>query len=429
MHRMTTFARPASDARAVLDHVGPGADVIAGDATAEPATILDALEANADRLERVRIHQMLPLRDRPHHAGAFGDRLRHVSYFLSATLREHFERGTVDLVPADLSSVPALLRARTTDPLLVISVSPPDRHGFVSLGSAANYGAALAGDVRVFAEVNARMPRTSGRNQLPLDRVVGWVEADYPLISPPALVPTGTDRVIAALVAERVPHGATLQIGIGSVPDAVTELLRDHHDLGIHTEVFTDGLRRLIECGAATGAVKSRERFQAVTTDSLGSQELYAFLDHNRHVIFWPGDETNDPRTVASHRAFTAINATMQVDLLGQCASESLGTHYVSGSGGQADFMRGAAYSPGGQSFVVTHATAHGGKVSRIQPTLTPGAVVTSHKNLQDKVVTEHGVAELRGRTIRQRAEALIAIAAPPFRDELRSAARTLGYL
>jgi acyl-CoA hydrolase len=426
---MATFPSASPSARAVLDHVRPGTDVIVGDANGEPVTILDALEANADGLERVRIHQLLPLRDRPHHAGAFGDRLRHVSYFLSAALREHFERGTVDLVPNDLSSVPALLRVRTTDPLLIISVSPPDRHGFVSLGATANYAAALTGDVRVFAEVNARMPRTSGRNQLHLGRVVGWVEADYPLISPPPIPPTDIDRAIGVLVAERVPNGATLQVGVGSVPDAVAESLRDHRDLGIHTELFADGLRRLIECGAATGAAKSRERFQAVTTDSLGSQELYAFLDDNRHVVFWPGDETNHPHTIASHRAFTAINATMQVDLLGQCASESLGTHYVSSSGGQADFMRGAAYSPGGQSFVVTHATAHGGTVSRIQPTLTPGAVVTSHKNLVDKVVTEHGVAELRGRTIRQRAEALIGIAAPQFRDELRSAARTLGYL
>jgi len=426
---MATFPSASPEASAVLAHVRPGTDVIAGDANGEPVTILDALEAHAERLERVRIHQMLPLRDRPHHAGAFGDRLRHVSYFLSATLREHFERGTVDLVPADLSSVPALLRARTTDPLLVISVSPPDRHGFVSLGATANYAAALACEVRVFAEANARMPRTSGRNQLHLSRVVGWVEADYPLVSPAPVAQNDTDRAIAALVAERIPHGATLQIGVGSVPDAVTELLRDHRDLGIHTELFTDGLRRLIECGAATGAAKSRERFQAVATDSLGSPELYEFLDDNHHVVFWPGEETNDPRIIASHRAFTAVNATMQVDLLGQCASESLGTHYVSGSGGQADFMRGAAYSPGGQTFVVTHATAHGGTVSRIQPTLTPGAVVTSHKNLVDKVVTEHGAAELRGRTIRQRAEALIGIAAPPFRDELRSAARKLGYL
>jgi len=426
---MPNVPRPAANASVVLEHIRPGTDIIVPTGNSEPVTVLDAIEAHAAELQRVRIHQLLALRDRPHHAGAFGDRLRHVSYFLSAKMREHLERGTVDLVPNDLSSVPALLRASTTDPLLVVSVSPPDRHGFVSLGTGANYGAALCGDARVFAEVNARMPRTTGRNQMHLGRVLGWVGADYPLVSPPPTVIGDDDRAIGRLVAERIPDGATLQIGIGSVPDAVAEALRDHRDLGIHTELFADGLRHLVECGAATGAAKSQQRFQAVTTDALGSPELYTFLDDNRHVVFWPADETNDIRTIAAQRKFCAINATMQVDLLGQCASESLGTHYVSSTGGQADFMRGAVLSEGGHSFIVTHSSAVGGTISRIQPTLTPGAVVTSHKNLIDKVVTEYGVAELRGRSIRQRAEALIGVAHPRFRDSLRVDARRLGYL
>ena len=181
---MPNVPRPAADASAVLEHIRPGTDVIVPTGNSEPVTLLDAIEAHAAELERVRVHQLLALRDRPHHAGAFGDRLRHVSYFLSAKMREHFERGTVDLVPNDLSSMPALLRASTTDPLVVVSVSPPDRHGYVSLGTGANYGAALCGDARVFAEVNARMPRTSGRNQVHLSRVLGWIEADYPLVSP-----------------------------------------------------------------------------------------------------------------------------------------------------------------------------------------------------------------------------------------------------
>jgi acyl-CoA hydrolase len=421
--------RAAPSAAAVLEHIGPGTDVIVPTANGEPVTVLDAIEAGADRLTRVRVHQVIALRDRPHHAGAFGDRLRHVSYFLTPKMREHFERGTVDLLPNDLSSIPALLRAGTHDPLLVVSASPPDRQGYVSLGVNANYAAALMAEVPVFVEVNARMPRTSGRNQLQLSRAVGWVEADYPLVSPPPVAITDTDRAIARLVAERIPDGATLQIGIGAVPDAVAGLLAEHRDLGIHSELFADGLRHLVECGAATGAAKRAARLTAVTTDALGSAELYAFLDENRHVEFWPVDQTNGIAAIAAQPKFCAVNATMQVDLLGQCASESLGSHYISSSGGQADFMRGAMYSEGGQSFIVTHATALDGKVSRIQPTLTPGAVVTTHKNVVDKVVTEHGVAELRGRTIRERATALIAVAAPAFRDDLRGAARRLGYL
>ena len=427
---MANVTRAAASAAAVLEYIRPGTDIIVPAANGEPVTVLDAIEAGADRLERVRVHQVIALHDRPHHAGAFGDRLRHVSYFLTPRMREHFERGTVDLMPNDLSAIPALLRIATRDPLLVVSASPPDRQGYVSLGTNASYAAALMGEARVFVEVNARMPRTSGRNQLHLSRAVGWVEADYLLASPPPVPITETDRVIARLVAERIPNGATLQIGIGAVPDAVAGLLADHRDLGIHTELFADGLRHLVECGAATGALKREGRFTAVTTDSLGSAELYAFLDENRHVEFWPVDQTNDVAAIAAQPKFCAVNATMQVDLLGQCASESLGGgHYISSTGGQADFMRGAVYSEGGQTFIVTHATALEGKVSRIQTTLTPGAVVTTHKNLVDKVVTEHGVAELRGRTIRERAAALIAIAAPQFRDDLGAAARRLGYL
>ena len=416
-------------ADAVLDHIRPGTDLIVQSDNGEPVTVLDAIEAAAGQLERVTVHQALAVHDRRYHAGVFGDRLHHVSYFLTAKLREHFERGTIDLMPNDLSRMPGILRERTRDPLLLVSVSPPDRHGYVSLGTSAVYAAALLGEARVFAEVNRRMPRTTGRNQIHLSQVVGWTEADYPLWSPPPIPITDTDRAIAGFVAERIPHGATIQIGIGAVPDAVAGLLVEHRDLGIHSEFFADGLRRLVEAGAATGALKKHQRFEAVTTVSFGSPEMYTFLDDNRHVLFWPADQTNDVRNIREHSKFCAVNATMQVDLLGQCASETLGSHYVSSSGGQADFMRAAALSEGGQSFIVTHATAVNGTISRIQPTLSAGAVVTTHKNVVDKVVTEHGVAELRGRTIRQRAAALIAIAAPAFRDELRAAARGLGYL
>jgi len=428
-NRTLVVPPPAPSAAAVLEHIRPGMDLIVPSDNGEPVTILDAIEAAAARLERVTVHQALAVHDRPYHAGSFGDRLRHVSYFLTPVLREHHDRGTVDLMPNDLSSIPAILRARTTDPLMIVSTSPPDAQGYVSLGTTAVYSAALLGSVRVFVEANRRMPRTVGRNQLHLSKALGWVEADYPLASPPPLPITDTDRAIGAFVAERIPNGATLQIGIGAVPDAVAASLSGHRDLGVHTELLADGLRRLIECGAATGAHKTYGRGQAVTTDAYGSPELYAFLQENRHVQFWPVNETNDVRVISLHANFCAVNATMQVDLLGQCASESLGSHYVSSSGGQADFMRAAVYSEGGQSFIVTHSTAVNGTISRIQPTLSPGAIVTTHKNLTDKVVTEHGVAELRGRTIRERATALIAIAAPAFRDDLRAAARRLGYI
>jgi acyl-CoA hydrolase len=427
---METHPPAEGDASAVLDHLRNHSALIVPTANGEPVTLLDAVEAAAaaEAIDGVSVHQVFSLRDRPHHAGAYGDRMRHVSYFLGAAMRPHYEAGTVDLVPNDLGSIPRLLRD-LDDPLMVVTCSPPDEHGFVSLGTNANYAAALRGDVRIFAEVNRRMPRTAGRNQLHLSSLLGWVEADYDLVATPPLEISDRDRAIAALVAERIPDGACLQVGVGSVPEAVADLLTERRDLGIHTELLSDGVRALIEAGAATGARKEVARFQAVTTDTVGSAELYAFLDDNRHVVFWPVDETNDPRTIGSIGNFCAINATMQVDLLGQCASESLGTHYVSSTGGQANFMQGAALSEGGHSFIVTHSTAVDDTISRVVPELTPGAVVSTQKNLVDKVVTEHGVAELRGRTIDQRARALIGVAHPSFRDELERRAGELGYL
>ena len=420
---------PATSADAVVPFLVPGTNLIVPGANGEPATVLDAVEAAAHQLERVRVHQVLPLRDRPHHAGQFGDRLRHVSYFLSSGLRPHWDAGTVDLIPNDLGQVAAILRSTPGPKFMVLSTAPPDKHGFVSMGVSANHAAALLGEIPVFVEVNAQMPRTSGRNQLHLSQAVGWCEADYPLVTPPPPPITDLDRTIAALVAERISDGATLQIGIGAVPDAVAELLVERRELGIHTELMGDGIRILIESGAATGSRKTVQRGQAIAGDALGSQALYDFVDDNHYVNFWPTEETNNHANIAALDDFVAINATMQVDLLGQCASESLGTHYVSSTGGQADFMRGAAYSKGGHSFIVTHATAVNGTVSRIVATLAPGAVVTSHKNLVDKIVTEYGVAELRGRTIAERARALIAIAHPNFRDELEQQARSFGYL
>ncbi|RLE21719.1 MAG: propionyl-CoA--succinate CoA transferase, partial [Actinobacteria bacterium] len=251
----------------MLEHVLDGHDLIVPTANGEPVTLLDAVEAaaGAEEIDNVRVHQVFPLRDRPHHALAYGDRLRHVSYFLSAGLRSHYEAGTIDLVPNDLGHIPSILRT-LDDPLMIVSVSPPDAHGFVSLGTNANYAAALHGEVRLFLEVNARMPRTSGRNQLHLSDALGWVEADYDLVAAPETEISDTDRAIASYVAERIPEHACLQIGIGSVPEAVAGLLSDRRGLGIHTELFTDGPRLLIEAGAATGAHKSEGRYQAVTT-------------------------------------------------------------------------------------------------------------------------------------------------------------------
>jgi acyl-CoA hydrolase len=413
---------------AVLEHIGEGDDVIVGMFNSEPLTILDALEANAERLSGVRIHQMFPHRARRYMHGVFPG-LRHVSWYLSPANREAFHKDTCDLVPNNFSEVPSLMRRTTRCSLVLAAVSPPDRHGYFSLGTHADYVAALINEAPFFVEVNHRMPRTYGENQVHISQVVGWCEADYPLSEIPSRPVRAADRKIAGYIAERIPDGATLQAGIGSIPNEVLGLLSDHKELGVNSELFADGFVDLIERGVITGTRKRTHRNKAIAANALGSRRLYEFVKENPGVEFWPVDHTNDERSMAGEESFVAINATLEVDFLGQCASESLGSEYWSSSGGQPDFARGALFSEHGQSFIVLHSTTGDESISRIVAQLHPGAAVTTFKNTVDRVVTEYGVAELRGSSIRERTRKLIGIAHPKFRDELERKAREMGYL
>jgi acyl-CoA hydrolase len=272
------------------------------------------------------------------------------------------------------------------------------------------------------------MPRTFGRNQLHISQVVGWSEADYPLVELASPEVTDVDLKIADRVAERIPDGATIQVGIGSTPNAIMRRLVDHQHLGIHTELISDGVMDLVERGVVSGVAKQLNRTKTVGTFALGSKRLYDFLDENAAFELWPVRYVNDPRVIAQETNFVSINSTIAVDLLGQCASETVAGTYYSSSGGQADFARGAMYSDGGQGFVVLHSTTSR-HASKIVAQLAAGDVVTTLKNTVDKVVTEWGVAELRGRSIRERAKALIAIAHPDHRDHLTTEARRLFQL
>jgi acyl-CoA hydrolase len=419
----------ASRPEAVLDHIGRGADLIVPLANGEPVSLLDAIEAAADRLEGVTVHQMHALHDRPYLHGAFGDRLRHLSYFLSHVTRPCFEAGTIDLVPNNFSEMRNILRERTTEPLVLASASPLDRHGYFSLGVNADYAASFIGRARFFLEANARQPRTFGRNQIHVSQVLGWVDVDRPLVEVPPPARSEIDDRIAALVAARIPDRSTIQTGIGSIPNAILTALADHRDLGVHTELISDGLMDLVDRGVVTGVAKQLNRTKTVGTFALGTRRLYEFLDENAAFEMWPVSYVNDPRVIAQEASFVSINSTISVDLLGQCASETVQGRYYSSSGGQADFARGAMYSKGGQGFVVLRSTAKDGAISKIVAQLAPGDVVTTLKNTVDKVVTEWGVAELRGRSLRQRAAALIAIAHPDHRDRLAFDGKRLGLL
>ncbi|MDP2289943.1 MAG: acetyl-CoA hydrolase/transferase C-terminal domain-containing protein [Actinomycetota bacterium] len=421
----------SASADAVLQHIRPHSDLVVPLANGEPTLLLDTIEAAAERgdITGVAVHQMHALRDRPYLHGAYPDRLRHVSYFLSHVTRPCYLAGTVDLVPNHFSEVFSHMNGRTNDPLIIAAAAPPDRHGYFSLGVSADYTSSFIGRARFFLEVNANMPRTFGRNQIHVSQVAGWVQNDHPLVEIPPPAMDRLDHTIAGFVADRIPDGACLQTGIGAIPNAIMSALAHHRDLGVHTELLSDGLVDLVEQGAVNGVRKLHNRTKVVGTFALGTQRLYDFLHENTAIELWSARYVNDPRLLSRERNFVSINATLSVDFLGQCASETLGGRYYSSSGGQVDFARGAMYSEGGQGFIVLHSTAAGGSVSRIVPQFGVGEVVTNSKNTVDKVVTEFGVAELRSKTVRERATALIAIAHPEHRDHLTAEAKRLGYV
>jgi acyl-CoA hydrolase len=414
----------------VLTHIGPGTQLVVPLANGEPTAVLEVVDAAAaaGELSDVRVHQMHAIHDRPYLAGAYGDRLRHVSYFLSHVTRPHFNAGTVDLVPAHFSEVYRIMRGRMDDPLVIAAASPPDQHGYFSLGVSSDYTSSFIGRARFFLEATDAMPRTFGRNQLHVSQVVGWCRTDRPLVTVPPREPNDLDRTIAGHVVERIPDRATIQTGIGAIPNAIMAALVDHRDLGIHTELLSDGVVDLVEAGVVTGVAKNLNRTKTVGTFALGTDRLHKFLHENTAVELWPVRYVNDPSIIGRERGFVSINATLSVDFLGQCASETIGGSYYSSSGGQNDFARGAMNSDGGQGFVVLHSlTRHGH--SRIVPRLASGDAVTTPKNTVDKVVTEWGVAELRGRSIRERTRALISVAHPDQREGLTDAARSMAYL
>lgn len=412
----------------VVRKLPAGANIVVPIANGEPVALLDAIEERAQYLTDVKIHQMHALRDRPYIRGAFKGHLEHVSWFLSHVVRDAYLAGQCDFTPANFSEVPQFMADQ--NPVAVLAAaSPPDRHGYFSLGVGADYAAALIGKVPFILEVNPLMPRTHGSNRLHVNDVAAWCAASTPLIEVPPAEPGAIDRAIAASIVDRIREGSTIQLGIGAIPSAVATFLYDHRDLGVHTELLTDPIVDLVECGAVTGLRKRTNRGHVVTTFALGTRRLYDFVDNNDLVQFLPVDQVNDPRLIGHEDNFVSINATLQVDLFGQSASETLGSRYYSGSGGQADFARGAQYSQGGQGFVVLRSTTNDGATSKITPTLTPGSVVTTQKNTVDKVVTEYGIAELQGRSIRHHARALIAVAHPDHRDQLEREAHDRGIL
>jgi 4-hydroxybutyrate CoA-transferase len=410
----------ASAAEDVVRHVESGTNVFVHGACATPTGLLRALADRTD-LEAVRLHHLHTAGDAPFAEPDQEGRLRSVSLFTGPALRRPIAEGRADFVPVFLSDIPALFESGQIPlDVAIVQLSPPDAHGLCSLGTSIDTAKTAADCARlVIAEINEQMPRTLGNSTIPLTRISAFVHTDRPLLEHPAEPEGEIEARIGEVVAALVEDGSTLQMGIGTIPDAVLRRLHDKHDLGVHTEMFSDGLISLVEAGVVTNRLKKVHPQRTVTSFVAGTRRLFDFVHDNPLVEFHSCDHTNDTSLIRKNDRVVAINSALQVDLTGQVCADSIGHRIYSGIGGQMDFMRGAALSRGGKPILAFPSTAAGGKLSRLVVALEPGAGVVTTRGHVHWVATEYGAVNLHGKTLRERGEALIAIAHPDFRAEL----------
>ena len=402
-------------------------------AAAHPAALVSAIaaRAKAGEISGVKIDTLLDVEPLECYADPeLNGKFNGVSWFTGGYARKAVNAGYADFIPTYYRDIPGNVRRLYDYDVFITEVSPMDKHGYFSLSTVSSMSEAkLDKAKRVFVVVNDRQPRAVCGLQVHVSQVDAIVENNHEL---PVLPPVKLDDVsvtIGNLIAEQIPDGACIQLGVGTIPDATGMALKSKHDLGIHTEMYVDSMIELIECGAVNNSKKQIHRGQCVTTFAFGSKRIYDFIDDNPGIAILPVDYVNDPNVICKNDNMISINAAVEVDLMGQVCAESIGTRHLSGTGGQVDFVRGACQSRGGKSFIAFTSTAMNGTVSKIQPTLTPGAVVTTSKNDVDYIVTEYGIAQLRGLPLSKRVANLIAIAHPDFRDELTFEAKKRGMM
>jgi acyl-CoA hydrolase len=418
----------AEDAIGQIRH---GDFIIVPTGVGEPPTLLTTLSEHRLRFHDVKVGQILAVRKYGYFDPETTAHVRHVAFFFGAASRAGGQAGWIDFIPSYFSEMPSLIeRGQIPADVVMAMASPMNEQGYFSLSLGADYTmAAIAKARAVILEVNPNVPFAYGNCHVHISQVTALIEDDGAImeVGLPKIGPV--QEAIGKYVADMIEDGSTLQIGYGGIPDAVVMQLTSKHDLGIHTEMIGDGILTLLESGAVTNRKKNYLPGKMVATFALGSKKLYQFMDRNAALEIHPVDFTNDPYLAAKNDKLIAINATLQIDLLGQCGSESLGHLPYSGTGGQVDFVRAANRSNGGKAFIVLPSTAKDDSITRIVPTLTPGTHMTTGKNDINYVVTEYGVAQLRGKSAKQRALELIAIAHPDFRAELRAAAKQLQLL
>ncbi|MCL2864084.1 MAG: 4-hydroxybutyrate CoA-transferase [Lachnospiraceae bacterium] len=406
-------------ANEAVSHIKSGDRIVLAHAAAEPMILVDAMAANADAYRDVEFVNLVCLTEAPYCAPEYQKNFRLNSLFVGAPARKAVAEGRADFTPVFFHEVPALLQTRLQPDATFLQLSPPNAHGYCSFGVSVDYtktAAQKCGGINI-AQINKHMPCTYGDSFIHVSELDYIVEHDETLVElqPPVL--GDVEKAIGRNVASLIQDGDCLQLGIGSIPDAVLAGLTDKKDLGIYTEMFSDGVVDLVEAGVINNKHKNIHNGKLVATFLMGTQKLYDFVDHNPMVEMLSVDYVNDPRIAAQNDNLVAINACVQVDLLGQVVSDSIGLRQISGVGGQVDFVRAANMSKGGRAIMAMPSTTKG--ISKIVPFIAEGAAVTTNRFDVNYVVTEHGIAALKGRTLRERAAALIKIAHPDFREAL----------
>lgn len=404
-----------------VKHIESGDRVVIGHAVGEPTLIIEAMVANKSQYENVEIVHMVPMGKGEYLEEGMEKHFRHNAIFVGGSTREAVNSGRADYTPCFFSEVPRLFRDGSLPvDVALISVSKPDENGYCSLGTSVDYTKEAAKSAKItIAQINEEMPRTMGDSNIHVSELDYIVEGNMPIpvLNPPKI--SEVERAIGEHCASLVEDGSTLQLGIGAIPDAVLLFLKDKKDLGIHSEMISDGVVELYEAGVITNKMKTLHPGKMVVTFLMGTKRLYDFVNNNPELEMYPVDYVNDPCVIMQNYKMVSINSCIQVDLMGQVVSDTVGKKQFSGVGGQVDFVRGASMAKDGKSIIAMPSTAAKGKISRIVPIIDEGAAVTTSRNDVHYVVTEYGVANLKGKTLKERGRALINIAHPDFRDQL----------
>jgi len=431
---LSEYKQKLTTPQKAVETIESGSTLVHGMAAGEPPALLEAIaeRVRSDDLKDLHVFSLLPMAHSAKTilAPELSDRIHSYSWFVSSSDRASVQAGRCYFVPNEFHQVPRFCREFMEIDVVVTTVSPMDKAGFYTFGAINDYISTAARHCKtLIVEVNPRMPRVFGESLLHVSEVNAVVENEVPLLETKPAAPRPEAEAIGRSLSKLVPDGANIQLGIGGIPNAVCHYLEGHKDLGLHTELFCPGMLHLIKKGAITGRVKNIHPWKHVFTNALGDREMYEFIHDNPSMESYPVSYTNSPEVIARNDNMISINSTLEVDLLGQCNSESLGGFEFSGTGGQLDYVRGAFNSKGGKSIIAFYSTAHNGEVSRIVPRFEPRTVVTTPRMDTHYLATEYGVVNLKGKSTRQRALDIISLAHPRFRDDLLKEAEDMRLM